>query len=141
MIKYFYKVMYQKESDGGSFDLGIFSTKNNAKLKIDKSKKCKGFDDEKCFTIIKFGVDFSKDIEKSNIKLYSVAHEYSVEESGQMYDIYNVFDILGSKAEAEKRIEYIKNHSRIGRKYPGNFEVCETIVDNFAYWSEGYYSY
>ena len=142
MLKYFYKVAYQKENiDDGGFDLGIFSTQKNAELKVCKALDCIGFENKQCFKIIKFGVNFSKNIEKNNIKLYSITHEYSIEEDGQLYDIFNVFDILGSKTEAERKVEWLKEHSRIGRKYPDNFMVDETVVDNFSAWSEGFTAY
>ena len=142
MLKYFYNVIYQKENiEDGSFDLGIFSTQKNAKLKVSKALACIGFTDKQCFKIIKFGVHFPNNTEKSNIKLYSVAHEYSIEEDEQVYDIFNVFDILGSKSEAEHKVEWLKKHSRIGRKFPDNFIISETIVDNFLAWSEGFTAY
>ena len=142
MLKYFYKVMYQKEDvEEGSFDLGIFSTQKNADLKIAKASKCIGFNNWNGFKVIKFGVTFPIDIRKEGITLYSVTHEYSIIEDDQIYDVFNVFNIFGSKIEAEQNVEYLKKHSRIGRKYPENFLISETIVDNFSYWSEGYTSY
>ena len=142
MIKYFYKLIYKKEGDlGDMFNLGVFSTKFNAKLKIEKALMTKGFNNEKCFEIIKFGVKFQNDIQKSGIKLYSVEHEYSVEENGEIIDIINIFDIVSSNYEAENKVEYLKNHSQLGRKYPQNFEINEIVVDEFSSWSEGFSEY
>lgn len=141
MRKFFYKVTYQKENNGGNFDLGIFSTKTNAQKKIDSTSKNKGFEDIECFKVVKFGVDFTVEIDKRKVKLYSVAHEYSIEEEGEIYDIINIFGIYSSKTEAMSHLRHLKKHSRIGRKYPDNFIVFQTKVDNYLYWSEGYDAY
>ena len=142
MLRFFYKVIYEKKDGTGSeFNLGIFSTKANANLKIDKSLNCPGFNNKDCFKIIKFGVKVPNNVKKSNLTLYSVVHEYSIEENDEIYDIFNVFDIFSTKIDAKEKITALKEHSRLGRKYPNNFEISEIVVDNFLYWSEGYTNY
>ncbi len=142
MLKYFFKVDYQKKDPNiDDFALGIFSSKANANKKIDMAKKCMGFNKENGFTITKFGVNFPQNIEKPGVTLYSVEHEYSIMEDGEIYDIVSIFDILGSFEEAQKLVEYLKSHSRVGRAHPDNFEICEIVVDDFSCWSEGFDSY
>lgn len=142
MLKYFFKVDYQKkEPNIDDFALGIFSSKANADKKIDMAKKCMGFDKEDGFVITKFGVNFPQNIEKPGVTLYSVEHEYSIMEDGVIYDIVSIFDILGSFEEAQKLVEYLKSHSCVGRAHPDNFEICENVVDDFSCWSEGFDSY
>lgn len=50
--------------------------------------------------------------------------------------IMNAMDLpIGT---SNKHVEYLKKHSRIGKKYPDNFEIVEIKVDNFNSWSEGF---
>ena len=100
-----------------------------------------GFNKENGFIITKFGVNFPQNIEKPGVTLYSVEHEYSIMEDGEIYDIVSIFDILGSFEEAQKLVEYLKSHSRVGRAHPDNFEICENVVDDLSCWSEGFDSY
>ena len=32
----------------------------------------------------------------------------------------------------------LKKHSRVGKKYPNNFEIVEVKIDSFNEWSEGF---
>lgn len=142
MIKYFYLVKFEyfvQKDYKSFFDLGIYSTKRNAENKITNSISLTGFNKYNIenFKIIKFGVDFDKDIEnKTNIILYCVTHEYENGHDGFTY--WNIFDYFSSIDKAYAKVEYLKKHSRIGKKYPNNFEIIEKKVDNFNSWSEGF---
>ena len=142
MIKYFYLVTFEYLTDenyNSEFDLGVFSTRRNAEKKVKDSAKLTGFNqyDIKNFKIIKFGVDFDIEIKnKSNIILYCVTHEYENEDDGFTY--WNIFDYLCSIKKANIKVENLKKHSRIGKKYPNNFEIVEVKVDCFNSWSEGF---
>lgn len=82
------------------------------------------------FKIIKFGVDFDIEIkDKSSVILYCVTQEYDNEIDGFTY--WNIFDYFSTLEKANKHIEYMQKHSRIGKKYPNNFEVIEEKVNNF----------
>ena len=93
-----------------------------------------GFDN---FKIIKFGVDFDTDIkDKSNVVLYCVTHEY--DNPSDEFTYWSIFDYFSTIEKAKKYIEYLKKHSRIGKKYPNNFEIIDVKIDNFNSWSEGF---
>ena len=144
MIKFFYKVIYQKKNQESTFDLGVFSNLRKAKIKIEQISTQKGFKDWlDGFRIVKFGVRFPKDYKhsKENIKLYNISHEYEIEESGVVYDIYKIFDIVSSFAIAKERVEFLKQHTQRGKKYPDGFEINTIIVDNYNSWSEGFDDY
>ena len=142
MIKYFYLAQFQyvvKEDYQDYFDLGVFSSKKLAMKKINNSIKLVGFNQYGIdnFEIIKFGVDFDTDIkDKSNVKLYCVTHEYENKIDGFAY--WNIFDYFSTFERAKAKVEYLKKHNRIGKKYPNNFEIVEIKVDNFNSWSEGF---
>ena len=38
----------------------------------------------------------------------------------------------------KKHVEYLQRHSRVGKKYPDNFEIIEVKIDDFNSWSEGF---
>lgn len=142
MIKYFYLVKFKyisNENFENYLDLGIFSTKKKALEKIELTKNLIGFNRfglEK-FDIIKFGVYFDYDINnKSNITLFCVTHEYN-DEANEI-SLWNIFDYFSSLEKANLKVEYLKIHNRIGKKYPNNFEIIEVKVDNFNSWSEGF---
>ena len=110
--------------------MGVFSTPKKAKDKIEKSMKLPGFDKYTLdnYKIIKFGVNVpSKDFKKENIKLYNVWHEYYVESEDAYY--WSIFNYFITKKEARKQIEYLKKHSRLGEKYPNNFDIDVITVD------------
>lgn len=142
MIKYFYLVKFTyitNENFESNLDLGIFSSKRKANEKIELSKKLPGFKeyDFENFQIIKFGVDFEYDIKnKSNISLFCVTHEYEDEINDICF--WNIFDYFSSIEKAKSKIEHLKKHSRVGKKYPNNFDIFEIKVDNFNSWSEGF---
>ncbi len=143
MLKYFYLVEFSyiaRDGEQSRFDLGVFSTTANAQKKIEMAKNLAGFKDypTRNFLIKKFGVSFSeKCIDKSNVKLYCVYHEYTdpqnVEES-----FYCIFDYFSTQNQAEAKMCYLQKHSRIGKKYPNNFEISRVSVDNYNSWSEGF---
>lgn len=142
MIRYFYLVEFKyfaSNNYDSRFDLGIYSTLKKAKEKIEKCVHLKGFKNYAIdnFKIIKFGVSLDVSIkDKSNVVLYCVTHEYEVENDEFSY--WNIFDYFFTIEEANKKIEYLKKHNRIGKKYPNNFEIVEIKVDNFNSWSEGF---
>ena len=142
MIKYFYLVTFEylvNKDYTSHFDLGVFSTKKSAEEKIRKSVSLTGLNRYgiENFKIIKFGVDFNTDVkDKSNVILYCVTHEYDNECDGFTY--WNIFDYFSTIETTNKHVEYLKKHSRIGKKYPDNFEIVEIKVDNFNSWSEGF---
>ena len=71
----------------GSFDLGVFSTKQNAMKKIDMSKGLPGFNKYgDLFKIIKFGVDCDNLHNKVGIRLYYIWLEY--DENYEIFDYY-----------------------------------------------------
>lgn len=142
MIKYFYLVKFEyfvHDDYYSYFNLGIFSNLKFAKKKINESAALKGFNHYSIdnFKIIKFGVDFNIEIkDKSNVILYCVTHEYDNEIDNFSY--WHIFDYFSTLKKAKINIEYLRKHSRIGKKYPNNFEVIEIKVDNFNSWSEGF---
>ncbi len=133
MKKYFYMVHYTY-TDGdnvSSFDLGIFSTKKNAERKILMSKELPGFKKYgDLFEIIKFSVNFDIRIEKKDATLYCVWLEHD--------DCFEIFDYFSSFKDAFEKVEYYKNHTRIGKKYASLFQISDVIVDNYNAWSEGF---
>ena len=117
--------------------MGVFFTPKKAKDKIAKSMKLPGFDKYTLdnYKIIKFGVNVpSKEFKKENIKLYNVWHEYETEDNY----CWTKFDYFITKKEAKKQIEYLKKHSRLGEKYPNNFDIDVTIVDYDMYFGFGF---
>lgn len=142
MIKYFYLVKFEyfvNDEYKSYFNLGIFSNLKLAKKKVSISSglvgfRKYGFDN---FKIIKFGVDFDTDIkDKSNVVLYCVTHEY--DNQSDEFTYWSIFDYFSTIEKAKKYIEYLKKHSRIGKKYPNNFEIIDVKIDNFNSWSEGF---
>lgn len=142
MIKYFYLVEFEyfvNDEYKSYFNLGIFSNLKLAKKKVSISSglvgfRKYGFDN---FKIIKFGVDFDTDIkDKSNVVLYCVTHEY--DNPSDEFTYWSIFDYFSTIEKAKKYIEYLKKHSRIGKKYPNNFEIIDVKIDNFNSWSEGF---
>lgn len=142
MIKYFYLVKFEyfvNDEYKSYFNLGIFSNLKLAKKKISISSglvgfRKYGFDN---FKIIKFGVDFDTDIkDKSNVVLYCVTHEY--DNPSDEFTYWSIFDYFSTIEKAKKYIEYLKKYSRIGKKYPNNFEIIDVKIDNFNSWSEGF---
>lgn len=142
MIKYFYLVEFEyKVTDDYSsgFNLGVFSNKNLANKKIEMSAGLPGFNQYsiKNFEITKFGVNFDTDIkDKSKITLYWVTHEYDNDCDGFTY--YSEFNYFSTMEKAEKHVEYLQKHNKIGKKYPNNFEIVEVYVDNFNSWVDGF---
>lgn len=135
MIKYFYLVKFEyfvNDEYKSYFNLGIFSNLKLAKKKVSISSglvgfRKYGFDN---FKIIKFGVDFDTDIkDKSNVVLYCVTHEY--DNPSDEFTYWSIFDYFSTIEKAKKYIEYLKKHSRIGKKYPNNFEIIDVKIDNF----------
>ena len=144
MRKFFYKVIYQKINEESTFDLGIFSSLKNARKKIAKVSCQIGFKDwVNGFQVIKFGVNFEKNIKinKHGLKLFSISHEYEIEENETIYDIYKYFGVFPSLEQAERRVNFLKRHTHCGKKYPNAFEISEVIVDNYSAWSEGFTSF
>lgn len=142
MIKYFYLVKFEyfvNDEYKSYFNLGIFSNLKLTKKKVSISSglvgfRKYGFDN---FKIIKFGVDFDTDIkDKSNVVLYCVTHEY--DNPSDEFTYWSIFDYFSTIEKAKKYIEYLKKHSRIGKKYPNNFEIIDVKIDNFNSWSEGF---
>ena len=145
MIRFFYYVEFKYLLEDGCescFDLGIFSTKANAEKKIKNSSIQTGFKDYPIqnFNIIKFGVNFYEaKVDKSKTKLFSIQHEYSDENPDVSY--YTTFGYFSTYEEASRKVQYLKSHSRIGKKYPDNFEIIEELIDNYNSWSEGFIRY
>lgn len=142
MINFFYLVKFEyfvNDEYKSYFNLGIFSNLKLAKKKVSISSglvgfRKYGFDN---FKIIKFGVDFDTDIkDKSNVVLYCVTHEY--DNPSDEFTYWSIFDYFSTIEKAKKYIEYLKKHSRIGKKYPNNFEIIDVKIDNFNSWSEGF---
>ncbi len=51
---------------------------------------------------------------------------------------WNIFDYFSSVEKANSNVEYLKKYSRVGKKYPNNFDIFKIKVDNFNSWSEGF---
>lgn len=142
MIKFFYLVKFEyfvNDEYKSYFNLGIFSNLKLAKKKVNISSGLVGFRKYgfENFKIIKFGVDFDTDIkDKSNVVLYCVTHEY--DNPSDEFTYWSIFDYFSTIEKAKKYIEYLKKHSRIGKKYPNNFEIIDVKIDNFNSWSEGF---
>ena len=144
MRRYFYWVDFSyitKNGDKSRFDLGVFSSLTKARNKIDMSADSCGFRDypKSNFTIDKIGVDFDYEVtDKSNLTLYFVCHEYEPENEEVGVSYYSYWGYYSTIKEAEERIEYVKAHSRLGKKYPDCFEIIKVRVDNLNAWSEGF---
>lgn len=140
MIKYFYSVEFSylvEEDCKEGFDLGVFSTRKKAEEKIKMSVDLPGFNEYgiENFTIIKFGVHFDTvPKNKSNVTLYWVYHEY---EQGK-YEYYTNFGYFSTQEKAEAKVQYLRKHSRVGKKYPDNFDIVDVKVDNYLSWSGGF---
>jgi len=140
MRKYFYLVSFKYRIDKQHeswLDLGVFSTKAKAEKKIQESSDKIGFKDYHRinFKISRIGVDFDFDIkDKSRVVLFCVTHEYEKDK----VTYWQIFDYFSTQTKAEERIEYLKKHSRIGRKFPTCFEIVDIKVDNYNAWSEGF---
>ncbi len=141
MRKFFYKVQFEYMIDEyykSSFDLGIFSCKQNAEEKVKRSCNLAGFRDYSLdnFSIVKFAVDMDEDCDKSSAILYELWHEYSDISQDCLY--WTIFGYYSSKKRAEERLCNLRSTRRIGKKYPNNFEISEVKVDNYNAWSEGF---
>lgn len=142
MIKFFYLVTFEylvHEDYKSEFDLGVFSSLKLAKQKISVSSELVGFNSYSIdnFKITKFGVNFDTNIKKkSDIILYCVTHEY--EDVNSEFTYWNIFDYCSTIEKAKAHVEYLQKHSKIGKKYPNNFEIVEVKTDNFNSWSEGF---
>lgn len=142
MLYYFYLVNFEYTSFEGfvdSFDLGIFSNIKKAQKKINMSIGLSGFNkyNAENFKIIKFGVKFdSKITDKSNVILYQVAHEYENDNGDTTYWI--IFGYYSTIKAANEQVDYLKIHTRIGKKLPDKFNIYEKKVDNYNSWSEGF---
>ena len=143
MKKFFYLVFFSYKLENGlqdQFDLGVFTSKSNAKKKIEMCLDLPGFKDfsKDNFTITKFAVSFEHAIQdKSKVNLYSVCHEYEDEKESDCY-CWEIFGYFSTKREARKKIDFLKEHSRIGKKYPNNFEIVKELIDNYKLWSFGF---
>lgn len=146
MKKYFFIVYFNYNDDSGmnQFDLGIFSSKKKALKKIELVKDKEGFNtySNDNFLIKKIGVDFSKPIiNKSEIVLYSIYHEYmKIEENKEVY-YWNFYGLYSDKNKAAEEVMELKLHTRIGKKYPDCFEIVDEKVDNMNSWAEGFNHY
>lgn len=140
MRKYFYLVTFSylsDENEESCFDLGVFSTPKNASKKIEKTKTLTGFNQfgENCYKIIKFGVEFKDTIsKKQEIELYGLSHEYTTNEG----TFGTVLDYFSTHKQAQEKMLFLQKHSRLGKKYPNNFEINKVLVDNYNDWSEGF---
>lgn len=144
MLKYFFKVIYKTRDCCEYFDLGVFSSLKNAQRKILFVSSKVGFSQwEKGFKILKIGVRFKKNdkIEKSNLILYSITHLSEIEENQLIYDVYKDCKTVSTLEDAESEIEFLKAHTRYGKKHPDGFQINEIIVDNYTSWSEGFDNY
>ena len=140
MRKYYYLVTFSYLSDNNEesfFDLGVFSTPINAAQKIEKTKTLTGFNQfgENCYKVIKFGVVFNNTVnKKQGIELYSLSHEYTTTEG----TFWTVLDYFSTHKQAQEKMFFLQKHSRLGKKYPDNFEINRVLVDNYNDWSEGF---
>ena len=143
MIKYFYLVEFEyfvHDDVKSYFDLGVFSSLKLAKEKVNISSGLAGFNQYSLdnFKITKFGVNFDSNIkDKSNVILYCITHEYD-DTSDKFTYWWNIFGYFSNIESAKKHVEYLQKHSRVGKKYPNNFEIVEVKIDNFNEWSEGF---
>lgn len=139
MRKYFYLVTFSYttgENEKSDFDLGVFSTKENALKKIQNSKSLPGFNQygDECFKIVKFCVEIEKPFTDNKTILYSLSHEYTTNEG----TFWTVFGYFSRYRLAKEKLLMLQNHSRIGKKYPNNFEINKVPVDSYNDWSEGF---
>ena len=138
MKRAFYEVNYHfidRNNDNHYFQIGYFSTKENAKKSIDKLREKSGFKDTNgVFEIDKFSVDFDKiKQDKKDIVLYELSHEYTDSEG---YDNFIVFGVYSTYDEAE----FIKNKKAQEIPYidyPEGFLIADSKID-ICGWSEGF---
>ena len=141
MIQYFYKLIFLKdlETDNEVFDLGLYSCKKNAIKKQEISKKLEGFRDYdfQHFKILRIGVNCLKKIQnKSGLKLFQLWHEYyNPQDDSYYFTEYEYFIDIDS---ANAKLEQLRKTTRLGKKFPNNFQISECIVDNYNDWSEGF---
>ena len=141
MIKYFYRLEYYKNNDEDTFNLGVFSCVKNARKKQKQAETQPGFrDNPNNFRLIKFGVKFDDNavVKKSETVLYCISLEYEQTVADEIYDYYYDFGYYATEREAQKIVEYKKNHSRVGKKYPNNFVIDRVQVDTYNDWSKGF---
>lgn len=141
MIKYFYNLEFFKENEENIFKLGTFSCIENALKKKKQAETQPGFrNNPNNFRIIKIGVKFDDNviIKKSETVLYCISLEYEQTVADEIYDYYYDFGYYATEREAQKVVEYKKNHSRVGKKYPNNFVIDRVQVDTYNDWSKGF---
>lgn len=153
MIKCFYELYFkyiQRYDDEGDpivsrIDIGVFSEKKKAINKRDDLKKEVGFNEHplSCFFIRMTRVKVPDNLKrKSGIKLYSLEHEYEMTDGDEIIDRCRYFGYYFYKKEAIKDRDYLRKHTRYGKKYPEGFSIFCTIVDKpFPAWDEGFTSY
>lgn len=94
-----------------------------------------------CFHINKIGIKFNNNIiNKSGTIIYHVWHEYEIKENGKYYDIWCDFGYFCDYEEERNKITFLKNHSKVGKKYPDSFEIYEVKIDNDISWEHGFNS-
>ncbi len=143
MIKFFFlaEFEYSNKDETERFDLGIFSSKSKAEEKISMIKNKSGFKnyDHTSYKIIKFGVNFDRDdVNKEQATLFSVWVEYPDEQNAFYYVI---FDYFSSYQKAKAKVNFLKSHSRIGKKHPDKLTISKINVNDFSSWSSGFEKY
>ena len=57
--------------------------------------------------------------------------EFTCDAKDCVNDARGVF--VAKKEEAKNEVKFLKEHSRIGKKYPNDFEISEQKVDSYNY--------
>ena len=143
MIKFFFlaEFEYSNGDETERFDLGIFTSKSKAEEKINIIKNKPGFNnyDQSFFKIIKFGVNFDRnEVNKEKATLFSVWVEYP-DEKNLFY--YVIFDYFSSYQKAKAKVNFLKNHSRIGKKHPEKLKISKININDFSSWLGGFEKY
>ena len=137
MRLYFYEVNYQfadYNGDDHSFLIGYFSSLKKARSAVEAVEHKSGFcDTSGAFTTQKFAVSFHQKVQKEDVILYEVSHEYTDEDG---YDVFIVLGVFGAYEEA--LAVKMQNENKFPyNQYPDGFLISECKAD-ICGWQEGF---
>ena len=118
-------------------DLGVFSSIELAKEKINNTKDLPGYNkyDSKCFKVIKRCVLCDEYVDKQKIKtLYLLYSE--IERDG--YTEWRDYGLYYYKSLANRDLKWITKHSSYGKKNKNSFIIIKVKINIKTYWSKGF---
>ena len=135
--RYFYEVNYSYiDAQNGAqyFSIGYFSDRKNALQAIENVKYKPGFRDSKgAFHIEKFAVNFQREINKNEVVLYELSHEY-LDSDG--YDCFAILGMFATEEEADNKRAKLEQQHPYSENVEG-FLISECKI-NVCGWTEGF---